>query len=487
MALNTIQKNRKATRFGLVILALLVIAGSGYYAYKQFIYKAPVQAATETLQTTTAKRGDLELTASGTGSYVAASTASIGFSTSGQIVEMDVKVGDTVEKGQVLAKLDNTTAQIAYDTANRTLLNLTSPAAIATAENAVATAETAQTDDLESLVYLISPQVYSYEQKLAAAQAALVTAQQTAAATPSADNTAKVNAAQTAVDKATRSLKSAMYWYEKTYVPETFTTLQPVAGSRKTIKIINTPTDAQIAAARSTYALAQATLQEAKDYLAALKGETVSATATGSSLTTFEQAKLDLQSAKDTLDATQLVAPISGTITSDTAGVGDLVSSGTIITISDNSHVMVNFYLDETDFDKVAVGYPVSVVFDSLPDSTFTGKVTAVNPSLSDQNGSMLIQGTAELDSISPVQQKTLLLGMTASIDVIGGKATNAVLVSVDALHEIDTNEYGVYVLKNGKLEFTPVTVGLKDSFNAEIKSGLQAGDVVSTGLLETN
>ena len=147
----------------------------------------------------------------------------------------------------------------------------------------------------------------------------------------------------------------------------------------------------------------------------------------------------------------------------------------------------LDFYLDETDFDKVAVGYPVSVVFDSLPDLTFTGKVTSVDPSLSDQNGSMLIKGTAVLDSISPATQETLLLGMNASIDVIGGTATNAVLVSVDALHEIDKDQYGVYLLKAGKLQFTPVEVGLKDSFNAEIKSGLQSGDVVSTGLLETN
>ena len=101
----------------MVILGLLVIAGGGYFIYRQFIYQAPVQAASETLQTTTARRGDLELSASGTGSYVAAATASIGFSTSGQIVEMNARVGDKVEKGQVIARLDSTSAQIAYDQA----------------------------------------------------------------------------------------------------------------------------------------------------------------------------------------------------------------------------------------------------------------------------------------------------------------------------------------------------------------------------------
>lgn len=470
----------------MILLVMLILAGGGYFVYRQFFYKAPVQAAAETLQTTTAKRGDLELTASGTGSYVAAATSSFGFSASGQLVELNVKVGDEVQKGQVLAKLDSTTAQIAYDQALRTVNNLTSPAAIATAENAVATAETNAASTKESLIYVISPQVFSYEQKLISAQADLVAAQQAAATTPSADNTAKVTAAQAVVDKATKSLKSAMYYYTNTYVPQTFTVMQSVPGSRKTTKVLSAPTDAQIAASRSAYALALATLQEDKDYLAAIQGQDVPTGATGTSLNTYEQAKLDLQDAKTTLDSLQLLAPISGKITSLSAGLGDTVSSGAIMTISDTSHVYLNFYLDETDFDKVAVGYPVSVVFDSLPDSTFTGTVTAVDPSLSDQNGSSLIKGTAILDSISPSVQKTLLLGMNASIDVIGGKATNAVLVSVDALHEIDKDQYGVYVLKNGKLTFTLVQVGLKDSFNAEIKSGLQPGDVVSTGLLET-
>ena len=124
----------------------------------------------------------------------------------------------------------------------------------------------------------------------------------------------------------------------------------------------------------------------------------------------------------------------------------------------------------------MAVGYPVSVVFDSLPDLTFTGKVTSVDPSLSDQNGSMLIKGTAVLDSISPATQETLLLGMNASIDVIGGKATNAVLVSVDALHEIDKDQYRrLYIKGLGSYNSPLVEVGLKNSFYAEIKSGLQA------------
>jgi multidrug efflux pump subunit AcrA (membrane-fusion protein) len=488
MALKNFKKSKKIVKIGVIILLLVILGGGGYFIYRQFYYQTPITAAAEgALQTTTARRGDLELSASGTGSYIPVSTANIGFETSGQIVELNVAIGDKVENGQVLARLDNTSAQVAYDQAQRTLLNLTSVASIATAEDAVATAETAVGSAKDTLVYIISYNVFNYEQKLAEAELALIAAQQTAKNNPSTDNTNAVTTAEAEVARYQKNLTSAWYYYDNTYVPEMFTVEQRTAGSKKVTKYIAKPSDADIASARAGYTLAKATLLEAQYYLAALTGEEIPADATGTALNEFKQAKLGVQTAQDTLDALELTSPISGIVTTVGAGLGDIVSSGTIITIADISNVNIEFYLDETDFDKVAVGYPVKVVFDSLPDLTFSGEVKSIDPSLSEQNGSKLVKGEAELDAISPEAQKKLLLGMNASIDVIGGTATNAIIISVDALHEIDTDQFGVYVLNNGKLTFKLVEVGLNDSYSAEIKSGLQQGAVVSTGLLETN
>ena len=55
-------------------------------------------------------------------------------------------------------------------------------------------------------------------------------------------------------------------------------------------------------------------------------------------------------------------------------------------------------------------------------------------------------------------------------------------LVPVEALREINPGEYAVFVMQNGELRLRQVTVGLMDYTNAEIKSGLQAGEVVSLG-----
>ena len=76
--------------------------------------------------------------------------------------------------------------------------------------------------------------------------------------------------------------------------------------------------------------------------------------------------------------------------------------------------------------------------------------------------------------------------GLTASVDVIGGKAENALLVPVEALRELGAGEYAVFVVNDdGSLEMRPVEVGLMDYSNAEIISGLELGEQVSTGTVE--
>jgi hypothetical protein len=60
-------------------------------------------------------------------------------------------------------------------------------------------------------------------------------------------------------------------------------------------------------------------------------------------------------------------------------------------------------------------------------------------------------------------------------------------LVPVQALRELGEDQYAVFVVRpggaaDGELEMRVVEVGLRDYVNAEIRSGVQRGEVVSTG-----
>jgi multidrug efflux pump subunit AcrA (membrane-fusion protein) len=81
----------------------------------------------------------------------------------------------------------------------------------------------------------------------------------------------------------------------------------------------------------------------------------------------------------------------------------------------------------------------------------------------------------------------SILSGMTADVEIIGGEALDALLVPIQALREIAPGSYAVFIVAaDGSLKLTPVTVGLRDFANAEILTGVSVGDVVSTGVVET-
>jgi hypothetical protein len=101
--------------------------------------------------------------------------------------------------------------------------------------------------------------------------------------------------------------------------------------------------------------------------------------------------------------------------------------------------------------------------------------------------GNSVVQGQVLLDQKQASGASlNLPLGVTASVDVIAAQANNVILVPVAALHELSPNNYAVFVMLNGKPTLRIVTVGLQDSSFAEVKSGLKAGEVVSTGIQAT-
>ncbi|WP_432833742.1 efflux RND transporter periplasmic adaptor subunit [Dactylosporangium sp. CA-092794] len=146
-------------RFNSVTLvnSVLVVAAAGgaFWAYQ--IVSGPAASADAGTTTTrsrvvAATQGTVSQTVSASGSVASAATANANFATSGTVTEVDVKVGDVVTKGQVLAKVDPTAAQAALNTAQANLTaakaaltrdenNSADDATIASAEAQVATAQ----------------------------------------------------------------------------------------------------------------------------------------------------------------------------------------------------------------------------------------------------------------------------------------------------------------------------------------------------------
>jgi macrolide-specific efflux system membrane fusion protein len=104
-------------RWLLVGIVILAIAGGA-----AFYYTSSTQASTtaeETpVQTATAYRGNIVLYANGTGTLAPANEVTFGFGVSGQITELNVKIGDQMEAGQVIGQIDNADVLAAYKQAS---------------------------------------------------------------------------------------------------------------------------------------------------------------------------------------------------------------------------------------------------------------------------------------------------------------------------------------------------------------------------------
>jgi multidrug efflux pump subunit AcrA (membrane-fusion protein) len=428
----------------------------------------------EELQTATARRGDLSLVATGTGSLVPATEVDLGFDTSGELAEILVAVGDEVEAGQVLARLDPTSAEAALTEAETALRELTSPLAVAQAQLAVANAREALR--ITQYTYTVQQEGHrATEETVKSAKAKLVMAREA------------LDQAKDAYDGASGSLSEdpgkaqayIRYASARSAYNSALATYNWYTGH---------PTEIEQAQLEADVAVTEAELAEAEALLAALTDEAPPEGAFGSGVTALEKAQANVALAREGLEAIELRAPMAGTITAINGTVGETVGGSSVMTLMDLSQPHVEFYLDQTDIDKASDGLEVEVTFDAYPDVVYSGTVTGIDPVLTTAGGVSALHGFAALTPQAGEGAPRLLVGLSAAVDVIAGRVEDAVLVPIEALREITPDTYAVFVVDSaGELEMRMVEVGLQDETFAAITSGLEAGEIVSTGIVEVN
>jgi len=463
-----------------IIVVIVLCAASGAWYYYERYLPSQTPAPVEEIKTTQVRRGDLVIYASGSGTLLPAAEVDLGFRTSGIVIEMLVEVGDHVSTGELLARQDDTDAraqvaqaEISLRQAELKLVELQrEPDAldIEVARYNLASAEKAlealvagpTTEDVEIARIDLETAKLNLDQaynNLWSAQA-----KRDSTAGNSRSSAGDIASAEAAVANAQISLEKSQAAYERAKL----TYDQKVAG----------PTEEQIATAQAKASASRSQLGKLLD------GPT--AESLESAQLQIELARQSLQTARTKLDNTLLHAPFGGTVTEVKALAGESVGTAAILTLADLNDPIIRIHIDETDMDKISVGYEVEVFFDAIPDKTFTGRIARVDPMLVTVEGVPSVRALAYLDKKPSDNPQMLLAGMNAMVDVIGGKAENALLVPVEALRELSPGNYSVFVMEDGKLQMRSVEVGLMDFSYAEIISGLKQGDRVSTGIVET-
>lgn len=379
------------------VLGVVVLAGAGG-AYAAVHDDGPTSSGSGSARVVAVSKGTVQATVSGSGTLASPSDAGLDFVTGGTLTEVDVKPGDKVKKGQVLAKVDATDAkaalqqdQASLDAAEADLTKVEAgeiPASTGTGSGQSDTRGGQESSPSPSP----SPTPTVDPVQLAQAQAQVTQAQN------------KVDADQRAVDGTV--LKA------------------PVAG-----------TVASVAGA---------------------KGDTVSGSGGSSSG--------------------------NGANSSGSSSSSSTLSGFVVLTNPKGMQVSADF--SEADSLKIKAGQTATVTLNAQSGTVLDAKVLSIS-SLPVSSGS----GSGAGSSGSAVQYAATLVitsdtadlrtGLSASIQVVTGSASDALSVPTSAVSGTGANRSVLVVNADGSTTRTPVTVGIEGDSTDQITSGLSEGQKV--------
>ena len=516
-------QNPVALRAARGVVAILLVA-SGVVACTTTT--APPRPNTVPVQRTSITSG-----VSATGSLTAITEQNVGFTAGGQLTAVNVKVGDRVTAGQVLATIDPFAAQQALDQARGQLRT-----------------QQANLDRLNN-----SPLVSGSQDTLDQAQKIL----QKTKAQADAQN----DAAETAVDNARRALSQAKKQLDKAEDAAraacssvsavsvassgsslTTSTKAPAMPAMPTVPTTGsssaacTSAQAAVTSAKSGVVTAQNNLDAAKQQQDVTEESGRLAVANAqqgvvSAQNALDQASSDrpsnisaqagqvtaAQAAVDTaqrnLDDTTLRAPVDGTVSAVNGTVGEFVGAstgtsalapgtdatlpgtngvasaaaaqaaatptrpgGTQFLVLDNvDEFQVVTAYNESDAAAIAPGQKVRLTFDAVPDVEITGSVLSVSPTATAISGVISYYVTVVLPKGDP----RLKSGMTAQAEVLTKEIPGVLAVPSAAVRTQNGTSVVTVLDPNGTQRTVTVQTGATGDGKTQILSGVTEGQQV--------
>ena len=436
----------------IVAIALVAIAitslGSG---------SSSSSAATK--RTAKVGKGVVQSTVSGNGTLEPAQKVELGFGASGEVTAIEVKAGEKVTKGQVLAQVDSSSARASLASAEAQLLE---------AEEAVETAAEAEESETEEAAYYDRGDEGGATTELVGLM--------------SVDGTAAAK--------------------EMEEEEEAAKEVAPEGEEKAPTKEAMPPAKEEGSGANGKEEEAAPEVEKSTSAEAETAAPTESTAATGGasvSLPTAEanlrEAELTVKSARQEVRETTLRAPISGTVASISGSVGETVSGGSssgdgseapplatgaeesgsaFMVLAQVHRLKMEVSFSEADIGKVREGQTATVSVDSIEGTELAGHVTKV--SVLPAEGST---GVVEYPATILVTQsaKGVRAGMSASAEVVVEQVKDALTVPSEAITAAGGKT--VTVEEDGKEVTKTVTTGLEGDETTQVISGVKAGQTL--------
>jgi len=336
------------------IVLLLAVVGGGAYWW----WQSQKAAHSTRIQVS----GNLELT-----------QVDLSFKVPGKLTELNVREGDWVKKGTVIAKLDaaqlqqqrsRDEASVAGAQSQLQQLQTSIEYQKATIDSDVAVrhAELAQMQ-----AHLDELMAGSRQQEIAQAQAAVTDAK-------SSYDLAKLEWDRAQTLYKNEDISTSQYDQSRTKLDSTAAVLRQ--AEQKLALVQEGPRKEEIAGARAQVARAQAAVASAEANRLELRRKQEELAARRAEIAK-SQAQVGITDAQ--LGDTTLIAPIDGVVLVKPAEAGEVIAAGTtIVSLGDLDHPWLRAYIGETDLGRVKLGDKVNLSTDSYPGKTYQGHVSYI-------------------------------------------------------------------------------------------------------------
>jgi HlyD family secretion protein len=218
----------------------------------------------------------------------------------------------------------------------------------------------------------------------------------------------------------------------------------------------------------------------------------------------IQQQEANLKDAEVSLNYTDIVSPVDGTVVSRNVDVGQTVASSfqtpTLFLIAkDLTKMQVDANVSESDIGDVRQGLKAEFKVDAFPDRVFEGVVGQV------RQAPITVQNVVTYDVVVNVENPELLLkpGMTANVTLVTARRDDAIRIPMEALrfaphgssireaNSVDgskgRNHARVWIPDGRSIKPVSITVGLNDGNFVEMLDGpLHENDLVVTDQIKT-
>lgn len=194
------------------------------------------------------------------------------------------------------------------------------------------------------------------------------------------------------------------------------------------------------------------------------------------------EARAQLALAEKAVADVVVVAPFSGYIGERKVSLGEYVQPSTaVVTLLKIDPLRLRLTIPGVQAGQIAIGQRVNATVDAFAGRTFTGQITAINPAISAESRSFMVEARV------PNPDATLKPGMFAVATIDQGRTARVLLVPLRAVvDDPNTNSFRVFVIDgDSRARLRVVQLAARQQGDTvRILSGVKEGERVATSSL---